>query len=159
MRVTKSYIKQLVKEELTKVLNESAPTDDAKKIMNYLKNVYVLPDDEEHFNDLSSHMGGFPPTFEELKAKIERETGEPYAKVLSFLKTMRADTYDRIDSEYLGTHDKYGEVDGTTKPYNWNKMGDKRDYGRKNRQRSARLARKRGVGAAIKQGTLKETKK
>jgi len=152
MRVTKSYIKQLVKEELTKVLNESAPTDSAKKIMNYLKDVYVLPDDEEHFNDLSSHMGGFPPTFEELKAKIERETGEPYAKVLSFLKTMRSDTYDRIDSEYLGKHDQYD----TAKPFSY---GDKSDPGDWKKKKRAAAGRRYGVGDAIKRGTLKETEK
>lgn len=157
MRVTKSYIKQLVKEELIKVLNESVPTDSARKIMKYLEHAYMFPEDEEQYKDLAGKQG-FPATFEEYKAQVEKETGEPFAKVLSIYKTMDHHTpFNQGDS--IGKHDKYGEVDGTTKPYNWNKMGDERDYGRKNRQRSAQLARKRGVGAAIKQGTLKENLK
>ena len=107
MRVTKSYIKQLVKEELTKVLSESVPTDSARKIMKYLEHVYIMPEDEEQYNKDLAGKQGFPATFEEYKAEVERETGEPFAKVLSIYKTMDHHTpFNQGDS--IGKHDKYG---------------------------------------------------
>jgi hypothetical protein len=99
MRVTKSYIKQLVKEELTKVLNESAPTEDVQRIMDYLKDVYVMPKDAAEFESAPERFGGQGKSFEEFAKEVEAATGAPYAKVYSVFLS-----HDGSDREGLGQH-------------------------------------------------------
>ena len=99
MKVTKSYIKRIIKEELSAVLNESAPTEDVQRIMKFLKDVYVMPKDAAEFESNPTMFGGQGKSFEEFAKEVEAATGAPYAKVYSIFLS-----HDGSGGEGLGQH-------------------------------------------------------